>query len=157
MQLKNKVEVFKEDTKTKCTLQLTMITTYGIKRNKYSNYISKQICMEDLFVCSKWQNSLGVHGLRKKCLHFLDLCIIILCKAMKEKSRYMDVFRECPAGARTWRIYIEYVPEPLPEMFSRDRRVRPILRKVCDGTWWGVFCEKHLNRSGTADFSPSVP
>lgn len=53
MQLKNKVEVFKEDTKTKCTLQLTMITTYGIKRNKYSNYISKQICMEDLFGCSK--------------------------------------------------------------------------------------------------------
>ena len=40
---------------------------------------------------------------------------MILCKAMKEKSRYVEVFRECPAGERTWWIYIEYVPEPLPE------------------------------------------
>ena len=59
--------------------------------------------------------SLSVYGLRKKCLHFLDLCIIILCKAMKEKSSYREVLRECPVGARTWRKCYEYVPEPLPE------------------------------------------
>ena len=68
----------------------------------------------------------------KKYLHFLKNYIIILCKAMKEKSRYKEVFRECPDGARTWRKYIEYVPELLPESFSRDRRVRPIKRyNVC--------------------------
>lgn len=49
LNLKNKVELFKESTGTKCTLQLTMITTYGIKRNKYSNYVSKEICLDDLF------------------------------------------------------------------------------------------------------------
>ena len=49
LNLKNKVELFKESTGTKSTLQLTMITTYGIKRNKYSNYVSKEICLDDLF------------------------------------------------------------------------------------------------------------
>ena len=49
LQLKNKVVAFKEDTKTKCTIQLTMITTYGIIRNKYSNYVSKEVCLENLF------------------------------------------------------------------------------------------------------------
>ena len=52
----------------------------------------------------------------KKYLHFVKFYIMILCKAKKEKSRYMEVFRECPAGARAWQIYIEYVPEPLPEI-----------------------------------------
>ncbi len=37
----------------------------------------------------------------KKFLIFLVNYIIISCKAMKEKSRYMEVFRECSAGVRT--------------------------------------------------------
>ena len=41
---------------------------------------------------------------------------MILSKAKKEKSRYKETFRECPAGERTWWKYIEYVPEPLPEI-----------------------------------------
>ncbi|MCR5322185.1 MAG: AAA family ATPase [Lachnospiraceae bacterium] len=49
MSLKNKVEVFRGTTGTKKTLLPTMITTYGIKRNKYSNYVSKEVCMDDLF------------------------------------------------------------------------------------------------------------
>lgn len=49
MTLKTKLEVFRETTKTTKTLTLTMITTYGIKKNMYSNYIGKEICMDDLF------------------------------------------------------------------------------------------------------------
>lgn len=49
MFLKNKVDVFRETTSTTKTLLLTMITTYGIKKNMYSNYVSKVVCMDDLF------------------------------------------------------------------------------------------------------------
>ncbi len=49
LQLKNKVAAFMKDTKTKCTIQLTLITTYGLVRNKYSNYVSKEVCLENLF------------------------------------------------------------------------------------------------------------
>ena len=47
--LKRKVEVFREDTKTNKTIQLTMITTYGVKNNMYSGYVGKEVCMDDLF------------------------------------------------------------------------------------------------------------
>lgn len=50
LQLKNKVNQFVEATKTKHTIQTTMITTYGVKKNKYSNFVSKEVCMDDLFV-----------------------------------------------------------------------------------------------------------
>ncbi len=49
MSLKNKVNVFREATKTTKTLVMTMITTYGVKRNMYSNYIGREVCMDDLF------------------------------------------------------------------------------------------------------------
>lgn len=49
MALKTKTEVFRETTKTTKTLVTTMITTYGIKKNMYSNYIGKEVCMDDLF------------------------------------------------------------------------------------------------------------
>lgn len=49
LNLKNKVAVFREVTKTNKTLQITMITTYGIKKNKYSNYVGKVIGLDDLF------------------------------------------------------------------------------------------------------------
>ena len=47
--LKNKAAVFRDETGTKKTLQITMITTNGIKKNKYSNYIGKSVVMDDLF------------------------------------------------------------------------------------------------------------
>ena len=47
--LKNKVSVFRTATKTNKTLITTMITTYGIKKNMYSNYIGKEVVMDDLF------------------------------------------------------------------------------------------------------------
>lgn len=49
MDLKNKVSVFRDSTKTKMTIIVTMITTYGLKKNAYSNYVGKVICMDDLF------------------------------------------------------------------------------------------------------------
>jgi DNA-binding PadR family transcriptional regulator len=49
MALKSKAEVFRNATKTTKTLITTMITTYGIKKNMYSNYIGKEVCMDDLF------------------------------------------------------------------------------------------------------------
>lgn len=47
--LRSKREVFRTATKTKKTIQVTMITTYGIKQNKYSSMISSQVVMDDLF------------------------------------------------------------------------------------------------------------
>ena len=47
--LRNKIEAFKRNTSTKYGLQLTMITTYGVKNNKYSSIMGNQITLEDLF------------------------------------------------------------------------------------------------------------
>ena len=50
MVFRGKVEAFREDTKTKYALHPTFITTYGLKENKYSGYIVKQVVLDDLFV-----------------------------------------------------------------------------------------------------------
>ncbi len=47
--LKTKVSVFRDETKTNKTIQIVMITTYGIKKNKYSNYVNRVIEMDRLF------------------------------------------------------------------------------------------------------------
>ena len=49
MILRNKIEAFRRETGTTKTLQLVMITTYGVKKNKYSNIVSGQVVLEDLF------------------------------------------------------------------------------------------------------------
>ena len=49
MKLRDKREIFREQTKTNKTLQIILITTYGIKRNKYTTTISGQVVMDDLF------------------------------------------------------------------------------------------------------------
>lgn len=49
-ELQNKIKVFKDATKTKKTLFLTMVTTYGMKRNPYyTNLIQNEITMDALF------------------------------------------------------------------------------------------------------------
>ena len=48
--LRTKVEVFRNNTQTKKTVQIVMITTYGVKANKYSNMISSQVLLDDLFM-----------------------------------------------------------------------------------------------------------
>jgi predicted AAA+ superfamily ATPase len=47
--LRNKRAVFKRETKTRNSVHLTMITTYGVKRNEYWGNIQSEITMDDLF------------------------------------------------------------------------------------------------------------
>lgn len=47
--LRNKLDAFRRVTGTRSSLQITMITTYGVKKNKYSNLIQSQITLDDLF------------------------------------------------------------------------------------------------------------
>jgi hypothetical protein len=47
--LRNKLDAFRRLTDCTKSLQLTMITTFGIKRNKYSNIIQRQVTLDDLF------------------------------------------------------------------------------------------------------------
>lgn len=47
--LQNKISTFLEETKTKKSLILTFITSFGIKENKHSDIVQKQITMDDLF------------------------------------------------------------------------------------------------------------
>lgn len=49
LKLRNKIEAFRRNAKTKYGLQLTMITTYGVKTNKYSSIMGSQVTLEDLF------------------------------------------------------------------------------------------------------------
>ena len=49
MVLRNKLDAFRRMTNCKKSLQTTMITTYGVKRGKYSGIINSQITLEDLF------------------------------------------------------------------------------------------------------------
>lgn len=47
--LRDKIETFRTETKTKKALQLTMVTTYGVKHNMYSNKVQSQITLDELF------------------------------------------------------------------------------------------------------------
>lgn len=49
----NKIDAFMRQTKTKKSLMLTLISSFGIKQNKYSGIIQKQITLADLFLPSK--------------------------------------------------------------------------------------------------------
>ncbi|GHS96209.1 ATPase [Bacteroidia bacterium] len=47
--LRNKKAAFIEETKTRKSIHLTMVSTYGVKRNEYSGIIQSEIKMDDLF------------------------------------------------------------------------------------------------------------
>ena len=47
--LRNKIATFREETNTKKALQLTMVTTYGVKRNTHSNLVQSEVLLDDLF------------------------------------------------------------------------------------------------------------
>jgi hypothetical protein len=49
LNLRRKINRFHEATGTKKALQLTFVTTYGVKLNMYSQRISSQITLDDLF------------------------------------------------------------------------------------------------------------
>ena len=47
--LRHKIAAFRDATGTKSNLMLTMITTYGVKKNMYSGAVQREVLMEDLF------------------------------------------------------------------------------------------------------------
>lgn len=47
--MKYRRELFRKVTKTRSTINLTMVTTFGVKRGKYSPGIQNEIVMDDLF------------------------------------------------------------------------------------------------------------
>ena len=47
--LRNKIAVFRQETKCKKTIQLSMITTYGVQKNKYSSIVTNTVLLDDLF------------------------------------------------------------------------------------------------------------
>ena len=47
--LQNKRAVFIEETNTKKSVHITMITTYGVKHNEYRNNIQSEVLLDDLF------------------------------------------------------------------------------------------------------------
>ena len=47
--LRNKIEAFRRETKTKDTLHLTFVTTYGLVRNSHASIARSQITLDDLF------------------------------------------------------------------------------------------------------------
>ena len=49
MRLRNKIESFRRATNCRQSLQTTKITTYGVKRGKYSGVIQSQVTLGDLF------------------------------------------------------------------------------------------------------------
>lgn len=47
--LQNKRAIFRSETNTNKAIHITLITTYGVKHNKYWGNIQSEVNMEDLF------------------------------------------------------------------------------------------------------------
>jgi hypothetical protein len=56
MILRNKIESFGRTANCKQSLQTTMITTYVVKKGKYSGIIQSQVTLDDLF--ESWRGRL---------------------------------------------------------------------------------------------------
>lgn len=48
--LMNKLDVFLEESKTRKSLLMTMITTHGVKSNAHSGVVQSEVVLDDLFV-----------------------------------------------------------------------------------------------------------
>ena len=47
--LRNKIVRFMEETKTRKSIQLTFISSYGLQRNMYSGIVQNEVVLNDLF------------------------------------------------------------------------------------------------------------
>ncbi|MCL2728075.1 MAG: ATP-binding protein, partial [Bacteroidales bacterium] len=47
--LRNKKSTFIRETKSRKSIHITMITTYGLKRNEYWGNVQSEVTMDDLF------------------------------------------------------------------------------------------------------------
>jgi len=48
LSLRDKIEIFRIETKTRKALHLTMITTYGVKPGKYSGLVQSEVILDEL-------------------------------------------------------------------------------------------------------------
>ena len=49
LRLRNRCGSFKEETKTRAAIHPVLVTTFGMKQNMYSDYISAEVVLDDLF------------------------------------------------------------------------------------------------------------
>jgi len=47
--LRERTEIFRSLTKTRKSLHLTFVTTYGVKKNIYSGNVQSEVTLDDLF------------------------------------------------------------------------------------------------------------
>ena len=47
--LRNKIAVFRQETNCRKTIQLSLITTFGVQKNKYSSIVTNEVTLDDLF------------------------------------------------------------------------------------------------------------
>ena len=47
--LRNKIAAFRRDTRTRKTIFLSMVTTFGIRQNKHSGMVNTEVTLDDLF------------------------------------------------------------------------------------------------------------
>ena len=47
--LREKIEIFRQDTLQRKAIHLLMLTTFGLKQNKYSGIVQNEIILDDLF------------------------------------------------------------------------------------------------------------
>jgi hypothetical protein len=48
-ELRYKISTFAQETKTKSAIHLTMVTTYGVKKNANSGIVQSEVTIDDLF------------------------------------------------------------------------------------------------------------
>jgi uncharacterized protein len=49
MEIRNKMEAFRKAVNCKKSIQIIMITTYGLKKSKYNSLITNEVTLDDLF------------------------------------------------------------------------------------------------------------
>ncbi len=47
--LRERISIFKDETKTRCSTRITMITTYGVLKNKHIGIVDDEVLLDDLF------------------------------------------------------------------------------------------------------------
>ena len=47
--LRDRIQLFKEETGTRKSVHLTLVTTYGIKRNENAGLVQSEVTLDDLF------------------------------------------------------------------------------------------------------------
>ena len=47
--LRNKIVRFQEETKSRKSIQLTFVTSYGVKKGMYAGIVQNEVVLDDLF------------------------------------------------------------------------------------------------------------